>query len=356
MSQVSVVHYSPTSQQKLNILQNTNLNHSKTNERQIIVLRKPQPILPQTKDVSKDEILITNPGKKGTKKTGKEIRTNPQPVAVARRNARERNRVKQVNNGFANLRQHIPNFIAQAFESNTGRGGNKKLSKVETLRMAVEYIRSLEDILAMDGNGHQNMQDPGRNNVSPAPANYNDSTNSSMYSFAMSPSEDDDELSSVATPPPQQQYIRINTSNNTYEIIPNNLLENSENMDPMTIQGTMLADPSLIDQDLEFGVDTQDLSYLHLNSMQTTGSLSPGMYSDNSLSPAESKMLDAQNCFIPVFDAAKLSGNFNVQIKTEVKELPVISLKTEGDLSDSQKQLVDVMNWWDVQQDQTAQS
>lgn len=67
----------------------------------------------------------------------------PPPVAVAKRNARERNRVKQVNNGFATLRQHIPNYIAAGYGD---RG--KKLSKVETLRMAVEYIRGLQRLLA----------------------------------------------------------------------------------------------------------------------------------------------------------------------------------------------------------------
>lgn len=66
----------------------------------------------------------------------------PPPVAVARRNARERNRVKQVNNGFATLRQHIPSHIAAGYGD---RG--KKLSKVETLRMAVEYIRGLQRLL-----------------------------------------------------------------------------------------------------------------------------------------------------------------------------------------------------------------
>ncbi|XP_033217617.1 achaete-scute complex protein T3-like [Belonocnema kinseyi] len=76
-----------------------------------------------------------------------------QPASVARRNARERNRVKQVNNGFATLRQHIPQSVAQALGGNTAgthggsRAGSKKLSKVETLRMAVEYIRSLQQLL-----------------------------------------------------------------------------------------------------------------------------------------------------------------------------------------------------------------
>lgn len=73
----------------------------------------------------------------------------PQPASVARRNARERNRVKQVNNGFATLRQHIPASITQAFipQSASGRSGSKKLSKVETLRLAVEYIRSLQQMI-----------------------------------------------------------------------------------------------------------------------------------------------------------------------------------------------------------------
>ncbi|NWH26939.1 ASCL1 protein, partial [Grus americana] len=50
-----------------------------------------------------------------------------QPAAVARRNERERNRVKLVNLGFATLREHVPNGAA-----------NKKMSKVETLRSAVD--------------------------------------------------------------------------------------------------------------------------------------------------------------------------------------------------------------------------
>lgn len=58
-------------------------------------------------------------------------------AAVARRNERERNRVKLVNLGFQTLRQHVPNGAAA-----------KKMSKVETLRSAVEYIRALQQLLA----------------------------------------------------------------------------------------------------------------------------------------------------------------------------------------------------------------
>lgn len=61
---------------------------------------------------------------------------SPPPVSISRRNARERNRVKQVNNGFAALRQHIPS-VAKA----------KKISKVDTLKQAVEYIQNLQQLL-----------------------------------------------------------------------------------------------------------------------------------------------------------------------------------------------------------------
>ena len=60
----------------------------------------------------------------------------PQPAKVQRRNARERNRVKQVNSGFDHLRSHIPSAAK-----------HKKMSKVDTLRHAVEYIESLTKML-----------------------------------------------------------------------------------------------------------------------------------------------------------------------------------------------------------------
>ena len=60
------------------------------------------------------------------------------PAQVARRNERERNRVKQVNLGFATLREHVrlPNGSK-----------NKKMSKVETLKGALDYIRRLQQML-----------------------------------------------------------------------------------------------------------------------------------------------------------------------------------------------------------------
>ena len=59
-----------------------------------------------------------------------------QPAKVERRNLRERNRVKQVNCGFEVLKSHIPSAAK-----------HKKMSKVETLRHAVEYIENLQAML-----------------------------------------------------------------------------------------------------------------------------------------------------------------------------------------------------------------
>lgn len=68
------------------------------------------------------------------------ILPRPLPAAVARRNERERNRVKMVNMGFETLREHVP----------SGKK-NKKMSKVDTLKAASDYIRYLQTMLSCDG-------------------------------------------------------------------------------------------------------------------------------------------------------------------------------------------------------------
>ncbi|KFB42069.1 AGAP000876-PA-like protein [Anopheles sinensis] len=109
--------------------------------------------------------------------------TPQQSASVQRRNARERNRVKQVNNGFANLRQHIPPTVVTALTNGT-RATNKKLSKVDTLRLAVEYIRSLERMLEDNGGEQPTVGVTGAtNNGAPAAAtNTNQLSNSSVCS------------------------------------------------------------------------------------------------------------------------------------------------------------------------------
>ncbi|KAL3205639.1 hypothetical protein MRX96_040716 [Rhipicephalus microplus] len=65
------------------------------------------------------------------------VQTAPYSAAVARRNERERKRVHLVNMGFASLRSHLPDWPV----------ASKKLSKVETLRSAVDYITRLKELL-----------------------------------------------------------------------------------------------------------------------------------------------------------------------------------------------------------------
>uniref|UniRef100_A0A182SWS0 BHLH domain-containing protein n=1 Tax=Anopheles maculatus TaxID=74869 RepID=A0A182SWS0_9DIPT len=105
--------------------------------------------------------------------------TPQQSASVQRRNARERNRVKQVNNGFANLRQHIPSTVVTAL-TNGSRGANKKLSKVDTLRLAVEYIRSLQRMLDENG-GELGAAAPTKQQIT-ATVNSNQLSNSSVCS------------------------------------------------------------------------------------------------------------------------------------------------------------------------------
>ena len=58
------------------------------------------------------------------------------PHLVAKRNARERRRVEAVNNAFHKLRKHVN------FESK-----QKRLSKVKTLRVAIDYIHKLQKMI-----------------------------------------------------------------------------------------------------------------------------------------------------------------------------------------------------------------
>lgn len=172
---------------------------------------------------------------------GSSTKVRPAPgVTVARRNARERNRVKQVNNGFSMLREHIPPEIADLFDQ-AGRGNAKKLSKVETLRMAVEYIRSLEKMLALDTSDDSESS-------SPLYLNNNNSTFSNMSVLSDS--------SMPATPPPEpqqpffyalkphsgvmetqitiiggQQYVRI-PGTNTFQLVTHDVYETDENVHP----------------------------------------------------------------------------------------------------------------------------
>uniref|UniRef100_A0A914CTS1 BHLH domain-containing protein n=1 Tax=Acrobeloides nanus TaxID=290746 RepID=A0A914CTS1_9BILA len=62
-------------------------------------------------------------------------------------NVRERKRMSGINGAFADLRSCIPTF---PFE--------KRLSKIDTLNLAIAYMNMLEDILETDMDSHDYVQ------------------------------------------------------------------------------------------------------------------------------------------------------------------------------------------------------
>ncbi|XP_069083599.1 achaete-scute homolog 4 [Pleurodeles waltl] len=70
-----------------------------------------------------------------------------EPSFIRKRNQRERQRVRFVNEGYTRLRQHLPQELAE-----------KHLSKVETLRAAISYIRGLQGLLGLQALGSSKQE------------------------------------------------------------------------------------------------------------------------------------------------------------------------------------------------------
>ena len=79
----------------------------------------------------------------------KQLNLTKETVGKRRRaaNARERKRMDGLNGAFERLRDHIPEF-----------GGDKKLSKIETLQMARSYITALNILLQQSESEHPTQQ------------------------------------------------------------------------------------------------------------------------------------------------------------------------------------------------------
>ncbi|KAM4587451.1 achaete-scute homolog 5-like [Odontesthes bonariensis] len=73
-----------------------------------------------------------------------------EPAFIQKRNERERQRVKCVNQGYAKLRDHLP-----------GQSADKRLSKVETLRAAIRYIKYLQGLVEPEDGRHRRAESPG---------------------------------------------------------------------------------------------------------------------------------------------------------------------------------------------------
>lgn len=309
-------------------------------------------------------------------------------VAVARRNARERNRVKQVNNGFSMLRDHIPPEIADTFEQ-AGRGNAKKLSKVETLRMAVEYIRSLEKMLSLETSTDSDSS-------SPLYLNNNNSTFSNMSDTSL-----------PATPPPEtqqpffyalkphggvmetqitiiggQQYLRI-PGTNAFQLVTHDSFENEENIHPSSeYTSIQIHPPQSPFQPMMNNVvgPTPSLNFVNEMNSSTSvinsttsetpaGSISPySGHSHSSLSPARDNIsnniiIDRQYTKIITSNRHEPNAMFAEQLmiqcgNTEASHYDNLILKQEiidddgifDDSSLSNENMMDAMQWWEQQQ------
>lgn len=74
-----------------------------------------------------------------------------EPAFIRKRNERERHRVRCVNEGYARLREHLPQELDE-----------KRLSKVETLRAAIDYIKHLQSLLDLNVSGMEASADGAR--------------------------------------------------------------------------------------------------------------------------------------------------------------------------------------------------
>lgn len=264
MSSINVIfRNSPLS--KTQVLQESvnnsvNITNNDVNQnirREIIIVRKKQRIqspntisvtsLVRTAESEPSGILTKKP--RVRENSTEETARTPTPLAVARRNARERNRVRQVNDGFAALRRHIPEEVASAFETaNSNRGPNKKLSKVETLRMAVEYIRNLESLLNI---GHADKENTNQLSMEsfPSPASSSPRENSqerSYFSLNSPPLEDDeideDELDGPVMQIHQQDYINLSVPETFHLVSTPHLYDDEEGIGPpLTPSSDLLA-------------------------------------------------------------------------------------------------------------------
>ena len=81
----------------------------------------------------------------------------PLPPTVARRNARERTRVKTVNQSYEHLRLHVPS-ASQA----------KKMSKVDILKHSIEYIQKLRAMV--EGSEYEQVSHLPNSNLPACPS------------------------------------------------------------------------------------------------------------------------------------------------------------------------------------------
>ncbi|XP_028934651.2 achaete-scute homolog 4 [Ornithorhynchus anatinus] len=108
-----------------------------------------------------------------------------EPAFIRKRNERERQRVRCVNEGYARLREHLPQELA-----------DKRLSKAETLRAAIGYIKHLQSLLDRQPPGMPGKSKESQAVSRPLPRPECNSDGESKTSLASSPYSEAEEACS----------------------------------------------------------------------------------------------------------------------------------------------------------------
>ena len=77
------------------------------------------------------------------------------PATMAKRNARERRRVQNINHTLDSLEKILPEYYMDKKDKNS-----KKLSKLEVLRSTIDYIQTLQFVLNEDSKNNNMLFDP----------------------------------------------------------------------------------------------------------------------------------------------------------------------------------------------------
>nr|CAD7445336.1 unnamed protein product [Timema bartmani] len=122
--------------------------------------------------LSKD-ITDSNNNRKATKRGGGgssgRPKQKPPPLSKYRRktaNARERDRMREINTAFESLRRAVPQLVLSDSCSGGGSPSSEKLTKITTLRLAMKYISALSQSLQESNPGPLQMSSSSGSSIS----------------------------------------------------------------------------------------------------------------------------------------------------------------------------------------------